>query len=158
MLRPQLPRPRAPVAAAQAAPVATVGLTAPSAAPGSNPAASVAAGSTGSAPTTGPASLPTFKKPLSPVQRLFNGRDLTGFYTYLGKPSRKARPLGKNHDPDKVFTVQGGMIHISGEHLGLLETEKSYSDYWLTVVYKWGEKTWPPEENEARHSAHPGCH
>ena len=134
------------------APVANVSVSAPPAATGSVPARPNAEAASSSA-STGSVSLPSFKKPLSPVQRLFNGRDLTGFYTYIGKPSHRAKPQGKNHDPDKIFTVQDGMLHISGEHLGLLETEKSYTDYWLTVVYKWGEKTWPPEENEARHSA-----
>ncbi|HEX4146497.1 MAG TPA: DUF1080 domain-containing protein [Pirellulales bacterium] len=96
--------------------------------------------------------LPTFKKPLSQAQRLFNGRDLTGFYTYLGKPNRKAKPYGKGNDPDRVFSVEGGLLRVSGETPGVLETEKEYSDYWLTVEYKWGEKTWPPDEQEARRS------
>src|SRR5262249_53329745 len=42
---------------------------------------------------------------------LFNGKDLTGFYTYL-------RGLGKNNDPDKVFTVQDGAIRVSGQTFG----------------------------------------
>jgi Domain of Unknown Function (DUF1080) len=103
-----------------------------------------------------PAALPHFKKPLAPVQRLFNGRDLTGFYTYLGRPrdkSEKGKPYGKNHDPDKVFSVEKGILRVSGEMLGVLETDKEFSDYWLTVEYKWGEKTWPPDENDARRSA-----
>ena len=96
--------------------------------------------------------LPTFKKPTSPVQRLFNGRDLTGLYTFLGKHG-KGKPYGKNHDPEKVFSVEKGILRVSGEMNGVLETTKEYSDYWLTLVYKWGEKTWPPDENDSRHSA-----
>jgi hypothetical protein len=100
-----------------------------------------------------PVTLPSFKKPLSQAQRLFNGRDLTGFYTYLGRPRPKAKPYGKNYDPDRVFSVEGGLLRVSGQVPGVLETEKEYSDYWLTVEYKWGEKTWEPDAEGARHSA-----
>src|SRR4051812_28511841 len=36
---------------------------------------------------------------------LFNGRNLDGFYTYLDR-------VGKNTDPDHVFQVHDGVIHI----------------------------------------------
>ena len=44
----------------------------------------------------------------------FNGKDLTGFYSYLNKH--------KYDDPAKVFTVHDGMIRISGEEFGGLTT------------------------------------
>ncbi len=96
---------------------------------------------------------PHFKRPTSQVIKLFNGRDLNGFYTYLGPPQPKAKPYGKDHDPEKVFAVNGGLLIVSGEMLGVLETVKEYTDYWLTLEYKWGERTWPPREEAARHSA-----
>jgi len=64
---------------------------------------------------------------------LFNGKDLTGLYTWLKGTGRK--------DPGKVYTVHDGMIHISGEDMGYVATEKAYKDYHLTVEYKWGKKT-----------------
>ena len=36
---------------------------------------------------------------------LFNGRDLTGWYTFLQKH-------GKNSDPDRVVTIEDGAIHL----------------------------------------------
>ena len=45
----------------------------------------------------------------------FNGKDLTGFYTYLHEH--------KYDDPAKVFTVHDGMIRISGEEFGGLTTQ-----------------------------------
>jgi hypothetical protein len=78
--------------------------------------------------------------------KLFNGKDLTNFYTYL------AKPFGKNNDPKKVFTVADGMIRISGEVFGGLVTEKEYDNYRLVVEFKWGEKTWPPREKATRDS------
>ena len=49
----------------------------------------------------------------------FNGKDLTGFYTYLHEH--------KYDDPTKVFTVHDGMIHISGEEFGGLTTQRRVS-------------------------------
>src|SRR5262245_32304807 len=74
------------------------------------------------------------------VVKIFNGKDLTGFYTWL-------KGLGKNNDPDKVFTVQDGMIHVSGKTFGGFITEKEYENYHLITEFKWGEKTWAPREN-----------
>src|SRR5262245_22232096 len=74
--------------------------------------------------------------------RLVNGRDLSGFYTYL-------RDLGKNNDPKKVFTVRDGMLRISGEVDGALITEREYENYRLRVEFKWGDVMWPPRVGRA---------
>ena len=78
--------------------------------------------------------------------KLFNGKDLTDFYTCL------KQGIGKNNDPDKVFTVQDGMIRVSGEEFGGFTTEKEYENYHLVVEFKWGEKTWRPREQRIRDS------
>ena len=78
--------------------------------------------------------------------KLFNGKDLTNFYTYLGSPEKGKPKLGKNNDPDKVFTVADGMIRVSGQIFGCFVTEKEYENYHLIVEFKWGQKTWPPRE------------
>jgi hypothetical protein len=64
---------------------------------------------------------------------LFNGKDLTGFTTWIKDTKRD--------DPRKVYTVRDGMIHISGEGVGYLATDKEYRDYRLLVEYKWGKRT-----------------
>lgn len=86
------------------------------------------------------------------VIHLFNGKDLTNFYSYLAAPHGEKQPLGKNNDPRKVFTVVDGAIRVSGEVWGGLITEKEWGNYHLTVEYKWGEKTWAPREQAARDS------
>jgi hypothetical protein len=86
------------------------------------------------------------------VVHLFNGSDLTNFYTYLAAPNKDAKPYGKNHDPEGVFTVQDGMVHVSGKVFGGFITEKEFENYHLIVEFKWGEKTWPPREQAARDS------
>ncbi len=74
----------------------------------------------------------------------FNGRDLTGFYTYLKGTGRK--------DPDGVFTVHDGMVHVSGQHFGGFITRDVYRNYHLKVEWKWGEKTYAPRARSARDS------
>jgi hypothetical protein len=77
--------------------------------------------------------------------KLFNGKDLTNFYTFL-------RDHGKNNDPKKVFTVVDGAIRVSGEVWGGFITEKEYENYHLVVEFKWGDKTWGSREKAARDS------
>jgi hypothetical protein len=74
---------------------------------------------------------------------LFNGQNLDGWYTYL-----KGR--GRDTDPQKVFTVDKGLLRISGEEFGCITTNKEYDNYKLTVAFKWGNKTFPPRTNNAR--------
>ncbi|MSR31794.1 MAG: DUF1080 domain-containing protein [Gemmataceae bacterium] len=83
---------------------------------------------------------------------LFNGKDLSGFYTYLVAPAKGQAKLGKNNDPKKVFSVKDGMIHVSGEVYGCFTTEKEYENYLLITEFKWGEKTWAPRDKATRDS------
>ncbi|MCR4415464.1 MAG: DUF1080 domain-containing protein, partial [Thermoguttaceae bacterium] len=46
------------------------------------------------------------------VIRLFNGKDLSGLYTWLKESGRA--------DPKRVFTVQDGVLRVSGEGCGYL--------------------------------------
>lgn len=64
------------------------------------------------------------------ARELFNGKDLTNWYTFL-----KGR--GRNVDPKGVFSVTNGIIHVTGEEMGCLTTEESFRDYRLTVEYRW---------------------
>jgi len=76
---------------------------------------------------------------------LFNGKDLKGFYTWLERH-------GKNNDPERVFGVHDGMIHVSGTEFGYFATEAEHENYRLTVEFKWGEKTHVPRAGKARDS------
>jgi hypothetical protein len=75
---------------------------------------------------------------------LFNGKDLTGFYTFLQKH-------GKNNDPDKIITIEDGSIHLykdakDGDNvvMGYIGTEQEFGDYHLRFQYRWGEKKFEP--------------
>jgi hypothetical protein len=59
---------------------------------------------------------------------LFNGKDLSNWTFYLKDPAV---------DPAKVFTVQNGVIHITGDPFGYMKTKETYSDYKLHVEWRW---------------------
>ena len=63
--------------------------------------------------------------------RLFNGKDFTGW--------RKFVDPNRNADPDKVWTVQDGIIVCAGRPNGYLITEKEYGDFVLRVQWRWGK-------------------
>lgn len=76
---------------------------------------------------------------------LFDGTTLDHFYTFL-------RDRGRDADPKGVFTVQDGLLRISGEEWGCITSREEFSNYRLVVEFKWGEKAWPPREDRARDS------
>jgi len=85
------------------------------------------------------------KAPQNSKIPLFNGKNLDGWYTFL-------KGKGKNMDPNKVFTVQKGVIRISGEEFGCITSNNAYENYKLEVEFKWGELTFPPRVANARDS------
>jgi hypothetical protein len=74
---------------------------------------------------------------------LFNGQNLDGWYKFV-----KGR--GRGIDPKNVFSVEKGLIHISGEEYGCITSNEEYSNYKLTVEFKWGPKTYAPRVDRAR--------
>jgi hypothetical protein len=87
---------------------------------------------------------------------LFNGRDLSGWDTWLGKPYKGTEVIGLNNDPNKVYTVVEvdgkPAIRISGETFGALTSKDEFENYHLKLEFKWGEKKWPPREKDVRDS------
>lgn len=76
---------------------------------------------------------------------LFDGKSLANWYVFM-------KGLNKGEDPDKVFTVHDGMIHISGNGLGGITTNEAFKDYQLILEFKWGEKTWGNRVDRCRDS------
>jgi hypothetical protein len=70
--------------------------------------------------------------PSEPI-RLFNGKNLTGFSTWLKDTKRE--------DPKKVFRVTDGLLHATGDGFGYLATANEYKDYRAVLEFKWGKKT-----------------
>ncbi|MDH5609911.1 MAG: DUF1080 domain-containing protein [Cyclobacteriaceae bacterium] len=118
-----------------------------------------------------PTAQTTSTVPDAPVtQSLFNGKDLSGWYTYQRRPEpgsdvpgmardeegNYTQPIGNNNDPLQVFTVvvedDSPAIRISGEVFGILVTEQEYENYHLKLQFKWGQKKYAPRENDIRDS------
>jgi len=78
-------------------------------------------------------------------QQLFNGKDLTGWYTFTAK-------YGRGNDLENQFSVENGALHFAEAPMGYLCTTASFKDYYLKVVFRWGEKKYPPRENDPRDS------
>ncbi|QDV25118.1 3-keto-disaccharide hydrolase [Aureliella helgolandensis] len=94
-----------------------------------------------------PAEPPSGDAAISPVDgpvQIFNGRNLEGFYSWNRDSAYS--------DPKKVFAVEDGMLHISGDGYGGLITNQTYRDYHLVIEFKWGGKTWGDRVDRARDS------
>ncbi len=93
---------------------------------------------------------------------LFNGKDLSGWDTYIapdlddaGKPIT-GTPIGLNNDPRHVFTVipdnGENVIRISGENWGAISTKKEYENYHLQLQFKWGALSWGQKKGKKKDS------
>jgi len=101
---------------------------------------------------------------------LFNGKDFSGWETYLGKPFRTwevaglkrdtngnyLEPIGRNRDPLKVFTVAtvagAPALCISGQGFGTITTTEVFTNFHLRLQVKWGEQRWADRVNLRRDS------
>lgn len=77
--------------------------------------------------------------------KLFNGRNFDGLEIFV-------RDRALNDDPDQVFRVENGLLHVSGTVYGWAATKKEYRDYYLRAEFKWGEGTFAPRKGQARDS------
>jgi len=95
-------------------------------------------------------------------KQLFNGKDLTGWDTYIGpdlddngKPIT-GTPIGLNTDPRHVFTIVKhdgeNVIRISGENWGAISTKKEYENYHLQLQFKWGALSWGQKKGKKKDS------
>ncbi|AMR30905.1 hypothetical protein A0256_05435 [Mucilaginibacter sp. PAMC 26640] len=100
----------------------------------------------------------TQKEATDKWEKLFNGKDLTGWDTYIGpdlddkgKPVNNV-PIGLNNDPKGVFTIvkEDGerAIRISGENWGGISTKKEYQNYHLQLEFKWGKLSWGQKKGQ----------
>jgi hypothetical protein len=104
-------------------------------------------------------------KPEKQWEALFNDKDLSGWDTYLGPAwvtksdstvGRSDSPIGLNIDPIGVFSVVEvdgkPAIRISGEQWGGISTTQEYSNYHLSLQFKWGEAKHKPRDKNKRDS------
>ncbi len=63
--------------------------------------------------------------------KLFNGKDLSGWKTFLDP-----RDGGKTK-PEEVWSVKEGVLICTGKPFGYILTEKEYGDYKLVLEWRW---------------------
>jgi hypothetical protein len=96
-------------------------------------------------------------------QSLFNGKDLSGWDTYvgpafdsLGNKRSDVPVLGLNNDVLKIFSVvtEDGKpaLRISGERFGGISTQSVLANYQLRLEFKWGTTKSHPRKNQKRDS------
>lgn len=65
-------------------------------------------------------------------------------------------PIGVNKDQYGVFSIveenNEQILRISGEIYGCISTKKEYKNYHLRLKVKWGDKVYPPRENNLKDS------
>lgn len=97
---------------------------------------------------------------------LWNGRDLTGWETFLSQPDPawivpglaldSDRAIGVDRDPLGVFTVANvdgrAALRVSGQGFGVMTTRETFERFHLRLQFKWGEKRWGKKATAARDS------
>lgn len=76
---------------------------------------------------------------------LFTDSDRGSFYTFL-------KGLGRDNDPQQVFTIEDGVLRISGAVWGCVTSKEEYRDYRLVAEYRWDDETFDPRKERARDS------
>lgn len=81
---------------------------------------------------------------------LFNGKDLSGWKVVL-------KPDHKGIDPDSIFQVHDGAIHVYKDvpagvavPIGFIVTDDSYGSYHLRLDYRWVGKRFAPRTQRPR--------
>lgn len=85
--------------------------------------------------------IPPHKKAVA----LFDGKDLKSFDVFL-------KTRGLNSDPEHVFQVEDGVVHVSGKEMGYIITKDEYKNFYLRAEFKWGEGTYGDRAGKARDS------
>ncbi len=76
---------------------------------------------------------------------LLKGGTLDQWYVWI-------KERGRDVDPKKVFTMEDGILHISGEEYGCITSNEEYANYHVLLEFKWGEITRAPRVDRARDS------
>jgi hypothetical protein len=67
--------------------------------------------------------------PAADTIQLFNGKDLSGWEF----------DVERDADPATVWSIKDGILYCQGKPRGVVRTKKTYSDYELTIEWRWPE-------------------
>lgn len=83
--------------------------------------------------------------PITHAKSLFNGRNLKGWYAYESE-------TGKHANASDIFSVEENMIRLHGKKAGYLMSTKSYSNFNLTMAFRWNNDTSVERRSNKRNS------
>jgi hypothetical protein len=72
--------------------------------------------------------VPLVAAPPANAEILWDGRDIAGWTVFLKDPAV---------DPQSVWSVDGGVLHLTGKPFGYLRTVKTYSNYYLHAEWRY---------------------
>ena len=76
------------------------------------------------------------------VIKFFDGNSLTGVYSWI---------QGSGFDdPQNIFSVQDGLLHVSGDGLGALISDQEFRNFRMVLEFKWGEHTYGERAGKAK--------
>ncbi|RUL84644.1 3-keto-disaccharide hydrolase [Tautonia sociabilis] len=64
----------------------------------------------------------------------------------------RTEPYSPESSTEGIFTVEDGVLHVTGERFACLTTTDAYQNYRLVLEFKWGETRWPPRAEAKRDS------
>jgi hypothetical protein len=85
---------------------------------------------------------PTISPADGPIDLLEN--NLQHLYSWLKE--------NKYEDPQEVYSLEDGVLRVSGQQWGGLTTKDNYENYHMVSEFKWGETTWGKRKGKTRDS------
>ena len=77
--------------------------------------------------------------------KLFNGKDLNGWYAFNEESGKKENAI-------EIFNVENKMIRMYGTKAGYLMSNMEFSDFKLTMEYRWNLDTTFARKNNSKNS------
>lgn len=87
----------------------------------------------------------SFHTNAQPTSKLFNGRNLKGWYAY--EPES-----GKHEKASEIFKVEKKLIRLYGSKAGYLMSKQSFNNFQLTVEFKWNTDSAFTRKNNSKNS------
>lgn len=81
-------------------------------------------------------------EPENCVVSFFDGKSLTGVYSWLEGTAFE--------DPMKIFTIDNGLLHVSGNALGALISTQEFRNFRMVLEFKWGKHTYGKRAGKAK--------
>jgi hypothetical protein len=80
---------------------------------------------------------------------LLHEDDLENWTVFVDPQTDRYSPESSD---EGIFTVEDGVLNVTGERFACLTTRDAYQNYRLVLEFKWGERKWAPRADAKRDS------